>query len=73
MEEKTAVENRLDLDIGYITKSPCRECPTNRPFWEHRGRRLHRSGWSDRRAQRQITPDMSGSREAKMGCRKQGL
>ncbi|MEJ2655778.1 MAG: hypothetical protein P8012_01090 [Desulfobacterales bacterium] len=27
MEEKTIKENRFDLDIGYITKSPCRECP----------------------------------------------
>lgn len=29
MEEKNVRENRFDLDIGYITKSPCRECPTN--------------------------------------------
>jgi hypothetical protein len=27
MEEKIIKEYRLDIDIGYITKSPCRECP----------------------------------------------
>jgi len=29
MEEKNSVENRFDIDIGYITKSPCRDCLTN--------------------------------------------
>ncbi len=28
MEENIIRENRLELDIGYIKKSPCRECPT---------------------------------------------
>ena len=27
MEEQSLRENRFDIDIGYITKSPCRECP----------------------------------------------
>jgi hypothetical protein len=27
MKEQCIRENRLDIDIGYITKSPCRECP----------------------------------------------
>lgn len=27
MEEQNIRENRFDIDIGYITKSPCRECP----------------------------------------------
>ena len=27
MEEQSIRENRFDIDIGYITKSPCRECP----------------------------------------------
>ena len=26
MGEKNIKENKLDLDIGYLTKSPCREC-----------------------------------------------
>lgn len=29
MEEKNIIENKFDLDIGYITKSPCRDCPSN--------------------------------------------
>ena len=29
MEEKNIIENRFDIDIGYITKSPCRECSSN--------------------------------------------
>lgn len=27
MERESSKEYRLDIDIGYITKSPCRECP----------------------------------------------
>ncbi len=27
MEKQSIRENRFDIDIGYITKSPCRECP----------------------------------------------
>jgi len=27
MEREYSKEYRLDIDIGYITKSPCRECP----------------------------------------------
>lgn len=27
-EEKIIRENRFELDVGYIKKSPCRECPT---------------------------------------------
>ena len=27
MERESSREYRLDIDIGYITKSPCRECP----------------------------------------------
>ena len=34
MEEKIIRENRFDLDIGYIKKSPCRECPTNKSLPE---------------------------------------
>ena len=30
MEEKIIRENRLELDVGYIKKSPCRECPTKK-------------------------------------------
>ena len=26
MEENIVIENRFDIDIGYIKKSPCREC-----------------------------------------------
>jgi hypothetical protein len=26
MERESSREYRLDIDIGYITKSPCREC-----------------------------------------------
>ncbi len=27
MEKQRIKEYRFDIDIGYITKSPCRECP----------------------------------------------
>ncbi len=27
MKKQSIRENRFDIDIGYITKSPCRECP----------------------------------------------
>ena len=27
MEKEMSKEYRLDIDIGYIKKSPCRECP----------------------------------------------
>jgi len=27
MERERIREYRFDIDIGYITKSPCRECP----------------------------------------------
>jgi hypothetical protein len=27
MERENTREYRLDIDIGYIAKSPCRECP----------------------------------------------
>lgn len=27
MDRENIREYRLDIDIGYITKSPCRECP----------------------------------------------
>ena len=27
MKKESPREYRLDIDIGYITKSPCRECP----------------------------------------------
>jgi hypothetical protein len=34
MEEKIRREHRFDIDIGYIKKSPCRECPTKRSLPE---------------------------------------
>lgn len=27
MKERSIKEYRFDIDTGYITKSPCRECP----------------------------------------------
>lgn len=38
MERENIREYRLDIDIGYITKSPCRECPIKGSLPECSGR-----------------------------------
>jgi len=38
MEKQSIRENRFDIDIGYITKSPCRECPIKSSLPECSGR-----------------------------------
>jgi hypothetical protein len=34
MEKNIIRENRFELDVGYIKKSPCRECPTKKSLPE---------------------------------------
>ena len=38
MERESIRESRFDIDIGYITKSPCRECAIKSSLPECSGR-----------------------------------